>query len=253
MRRSISIYLSVSLLPCLVRETFAARPAFERQGHHHEQEASLFQGPSCGDHKTFTPRENAYTKAGQGVGVGWNYLLTPPFEARHKLAAAEFHNCRSVIEVGARAEDINIGKHLTGKPKTVTVIDPMIPEKCEVTEIGQSPDSIYRQIPSGLEDFHESGFDCLLALGLDCWSEAYEEALVKHARHASKVVLGRAVGWPHSEECAKKVESQLTGHSLDYRVQLDFSGNHFEKSQVCIETGDTCPWTHREMAIYSKI
>jgi len=83
-------------------------------------------------------------------------------------------DCRASIsmlmwQVGARAEDINIGKHLTGKPKTVTVIDPMIPEKCEVTEIGQSPDSIYRQIPSGLEDFHESGFDCLLALGLDCW------------------------------------------------------------------------------------
>ena len=45
--------------------------------------------------------ENAYFKAGQGAGGEdtWNYLLTTPFKARHKLAAAEFSSCYHIIEV----------------------------------------------------------------------------------------------------------------------------------------------------------
>ena len=48
--------------------------------------------------------ENAYFKAGQGAGGEntWNYLLTTPFKARHKLAAAEFSSCQHVIEVSGR-------------------------------------------------------------------------------------------------------------------------------------------------------
>ena len=48
--------------------------------------------------------ENAYFKAGQGAGGEntWNYLLTTPFKARHKLAAAEFSSCQHVIEVYGR-------------------------------------------------------------------------------------------------------------------------------------------------------
>ena len=52
---------------------------------------------------------------------------------------------------------------------TVTVVDPAIRGTCEVAHIGKTHNAIYRQIPTGLEDFHENGFDCLLALGLDCW------------------------------------------------------------------------------------
>ena len=52
---------------------------------------------------------------------------------------------------------------------TVTVVDPAIRGSCEVAHIGGTHNVIYRQIPLGLEDFHETGFDCLLALGLDCW------------------------------------------------------------------------------------
>ena len=52
---------------------------------------------------------------------------------------------------------------------TVTVVDPATQGSCEVACIGGTHNAVYRQIPSVLEDFPESSFDCLLALGLDCW------------------------------------------------------------------------------------
>lgn len=73
------------------------------------------------------------------------------------------------MQVGARTENINIRHFLTGRPLTVTVVDPAIEAKCEIARIGRTTDAVYRQISAGLEDFHETGFDCLMALGLDCW------------------------------------------------------------------------------------
>ena len=88
---------------------------------------------------------------------------------------------------------------------------------------------------------------------LHCRSDEYVEALVRHARHADTVVLGRAVGWKPSEDCARRVEEQLTKHhKLLYRVQLDFSGNTFVKSDLCLKEGSTCPWTSREMSIFVR-
>ena len=76
---------------------------------------------------------------------------------------------------------------------------------------------------------------------------------MQHARHADKVVLGRAVGWKPSEDCARRVEEQLTQeHKLLYRVQLDFSGNTFVKSELCLKEGSACPWTSREMSVFVK-
>ena len=72
------------------------------------------------------------------------------------------------LQVGARAKDINIRHFLSGKHKTVTVIDPALQSNCSITKIGQT-DAIYRQLAAPLENLQESGFDCLLSLGLDCW------------------------------------------------------------------------------------
>ena len=79
------------------------------------------------------------------------------------------------------------------------------------------------------------------------------QALVQQAKHTDTVVLGRAVGWEPSEKCAWRVEEQLKQHhKLLYRVQLDFSGNTFVKSELCLKEGSTCPWTSREMSIFTK-
>ena len=82
---------------------------------------------------------------------------------------AESCTAQLCVQVGARTENINIRHFLTGNPMTVTVVDPAIRGSCEVAHIGGTHNAIYRQIPSGLEDFLETGFDCVLALGLDCW------------------------------------------------------------------------------------
>lgn len=74
---------------------------------------------------------------------------------------------------------------------------------------------------------------------------------MKHARRAKTVVLGRAVGWEPSEQCAQRVETQFKTHTLVYRVLLDFSGNTFEKSEDCVKHGWACPWTNREMSVFS--
>ena len=83
-------------------------------------------------------------------------------------------------------------------------------------------------------------------------SKKYMASLIRHAKHANTVVLGRAVGHKQADECANTIESQLEMHTLMYRVQLDFSGNIFERSETCLKDGTSCPWTLREMVVYSK-
>ena len=83
-------------------------------------------------------------------------------------------------------------------------------------------------------------------------SKKYVASLIRHAKHANTIVLGRAVGHKQADECANTIESQLEMHTLMYRVQLDFSGNIFERSETCLKDGTSCPWTLREMVVYSK-
>jgi hypothetical protein len=186
-------------------------------------------------------------------GWHWDYLLTEPFKTRHKLAATEFKGCHHILEIGASSR-YNIKHALSTQALSVTVVDPYIEPVCE--NHPNSLTGLYRQIPSSLQSFTDpTHYDCLLALGIDCHSDEYRQALVSFVSIATTVVLGSAEGYLPSEECVQHIldSPSVSSHlQVVWTISLDLSNNSFTRNEQCRTSGQYCPWPKRKLRLLRR-
>lgn len=181
-----------------------------------------------------------------------DYLLTEAAQARCVIAAHFLRNCPHVIEIGGFKTPITL--FLTGKHRSVTVIDPLMREfqsenlngrACKVRHIPQTFQSAEIEVP-GEYGFLMLGaslkyFDRDTARSESEWSRL--AGLIQGARVA---VIEAAVDWPLGLGILERI-LQLPDIRVRATLDLDLSRNpgmdpeHFRRRLVVLESARAIP------------
>lgn len=158
--------------------------------------------------------------------IGWRYLKTDAVCSRCVLAAHFVRECPTVIEIGGGRTPID--GHLTGRHRSVIVIDPFLHEHRR-SDLNGAPCGIWH-VRARFQDIEwrieKPGDYGLVLLGLDLpgLSEADERMLCMLVDNARTTVVEFSTSWSISRELYELIRRN-TATRICFTCKLDLAGN----------------------------